>query len=80
MCINEYCSISILELVNPNRLTINLKKSKTLLFSNLRRQKHLQLKSKLSINIHGTALETVNHYKYLRVMLDEKLSFAFVES
>lgn len=57
-----------------NKLTINLTKSKTLLFSNLGRQKHLELKNKLNINIHGTALETVDYYKYLGVILDDKLS------
>lgn len=60
---------------NINRLTINLSKSKTLLFSNLRRQKHLELRSELNIDIHGMTLKTVDLYKYLGVILDEKLSF-----
>lgn len=58
-----------------NKLTINTKKSKCLLFSNKSLKNHNTLKSSVKINIEGDTLELVSDYKYLGIHLDENLNF-----
>lgn len=58
-----------------NKLTVNMLKSKVMLFLNLRHQQHLRYKNQLSIVININRLETVSFYKYLGVFLDEHLNF-----
>lgn len=53
---------------------INLTKSKVLLFSNLRLNSHLRLRTNLDISINHVKLENVKLYKYLGIFLDEHLN------
>lgn len=58
-----------------NKLTINLQKSKCILFSNKKLPSHKAQKDLVSIKIGGIQLDLVDHYKYLGVILDDRLTF-----
>lgn len=58
-----------------NRLTINLGKSKVLLFSTKKGKILKEIKSKIAIKIEGHQLETVTEYKYLGILLDQNLDY-----
>lgn len=58
-----------------NKLTVNYKKSKVLLLSGYTAIKTKTLRSQIDINIGGFKLETVKEYKYLGIILDERLLF-----
>lgn len=58
-----------------NKLTVNMSKSKVMLFSNIRHQLHLRKKNQISIVINNSRLEIVSVYKYFGVYLDEHLNF-----
>lgn len=60
---------------NQNRLTINLTKSKTMVFSNQPRKKANDLKKKIKIIIDGVELQNVAEYKYLGIIIDECLNY-----
>ena len=53
-----------------NKLTLNVKKSKFMFFSNKK-----NISRKLSIKINGKQLENCDSYKYLGVIFDSKLSW-----
>lgn len=57
-----------------NKLTINASKSKCMLFSGEPIRVHNELKTHINILIHIVTLETVSEYKYLGIILDERLS------
>lgn len=59
----EWCSM--------NRLTINLQKSKAMLFFSKKQYIHDNLKERTIVKINETYLETVNTYKYLGVILND---------
>lgn len=58
-----------------NRLSINTKKSKCLLFSNKLPRRHELLKKSINIRFGTDNLELVSDYKYLGIYLDENLKF-----
>lgn len=58
-----------------NRLTLNLGKSKILLFSNKRGRLNCKFKEKLSVTIGDYSMEMVSVYHYLGVILDEHLKY-----
>lgn len=58
------------EWCNYNRLTLNQKECKAMLFSTNRRTK-----TNFPILINGTKIEIVHEFKYLGVMLDKSLNF-----
>lgn len=64
---NNWCSY--------NKLTINASKSKSMLFSSKTTRIHNELKSNINISIQNVTLEIVSKYKYLGIILDEKLTF-----
>lgn len=57
-----------------NKLTLNLQKSKVLMISGLTAKKTKQLKQQVDIQI-CTSLQLIKEYKYLVVLIDERLSF-----
>lgn len=64
---NDWCSY--------NKLTINALKSKSMIFSCKPTRLHDQLKNETKIMINNVPLETVHEYKYLSIILDERLTF-----
>lgn len=58
-----------------NKLTLNLSKTKVMLFSNKPNKLHAQFKKDISVMIDGTLLDIVNEFKYLGIILDEKLTY-----
>ena len=54
-----------------NRLSLNVTKTKTLCFST----QHYRHGTNLNLNIDGTPLEQVSSYKYLGMVLDNRLNF-----
>ena len=56
-----------------NKLTLNLKKTKVMVFHKRRNKKHIVKKFRLNIN--RVNIEQVNHIKYLGVILDNKLNW-----
>jgi len=60
--LSDWCSL--------NNLTLNVTKTKELIFSNKR---HNPICDKLTVN--GKPVERVTHFKYLGTILDEKLNF-----
>lgn len=58
-----------------NRLTLNLSKTKVMLFSNKPNKMHARLKKEICISIDGVRLDIVNEFKYLGMILDEKLTY-----
>lgn len=58
-----------------NKLTINISKSKCMLFSNKQVKLHKIIQQKIEIKIDGTNLEVVDDYKYLGIILDEHLQY-----
>lgn len=60
---------------NLNRLTLNLNKCKTMLFSTLARRRRSEFIRRLNIKINGTLLPLVNEYKYLGLIIDDALKF-----
>lgn len=58
-----------------NRLTLNLKKSKIMLFSNTNYKTTLRLKGMISIKSNGQKMDTTPEYRYLGLILDDKLRF-----
>lgn len=64
---SEWCSY--------NKLTINASKSKCMLFSSKLPKIHSELKKHINIRIGNVSLETVSEYKYLGILLDERLLF-----
>lgn len=65
---NEWCLY--------NKLTINSKKSKCMLFSNKSIKLHDRIKEGINILINNIKLEIVGEYKYLGIILDENLNFS----
>ena len=61
---------SLRKWLNNNKLTINVKKSKVMTFST-----HSRKIEGISLGINGQILDTVDTYKYLRLIIDNKLSF-----
>ncbi len=59
--------------MNVNMLSLNVDKSKTMLFSH---QAHAN-PMRLQLEINGTELEQVSVYKYLGIYLDEKLNMEY---
>lgn len=62
-------------MVNLNRLTINLDKGKVLLFSSAESKKIKEIKRDINITINNTKLEIVSEYRYLGLIIDQKLDF-----
>lgn len=58
-----------------NKLTINIQKSKCILFSSKLAHSHKAQKDQVDITISGSKLDLVDQYKYLGVILDDRLSF-----
>lgn len=58
-----------------NRLTLNLTKSKIMLFSHLKGQRHKNFMDNVDIRIMETKLDIVQSYKYLGIQLDSGLKF-----
>ena len=53
-----------------NKLTLNIKKSKFMIFSNKKKDVH-----ELSVKINNKPLERCSSYKYLGIIIDEKLNW-----
>ena len=53
-----------------NKLTLNISKSKYMIFTNTRKNFH-----EISVKINKTPLEKCTKYKYLGIVIDEKLSW-----
>ena len=53
-----------------NKLTLNIKKSKFMIFSNKKKDRH-----ELSVKINNKPLEKCSYYKYLGIIIDEKLNW-----
>ena len=53
-----------------NKLTLNIKKSKCMIFSNKKKDRH-----ELSVKINNKPLEKCSYYKYLGNIIDEKLNW-----
>lgn len=58
-----------------NKLTVNLQKSKCILFSSRAAHSHKAQKDLVNIRICNVKLDLVDQYKYLGVILDDRLSF-----
>lgn len=58
-----------------NKLTLNLNKSKVLLISGSTAKKIKQIKETVVVTINNEPLELVSEYKYLGIVLDERLNF-----
>lgn len=58
-----------------NRLTLNLDKCKTMLFTNLSKRRRKEFIDKISIKVDNAPLPLVSEYKYLGVVLDDALRF-----
>lgn len=58
-----------------NKLTININKSKSMVFLNKIPRLHNSLREGVDIRVKGIKLELVSKYKYLGILLDENLSF-----
>ncbi len=63
---------SITQWLNLNKLTLNTKKTKFMLFGTRNKLKHA---GNLPIIINGDVIEQVHEFKYLGVILDEYLNF-----
>ena len=63
----------VCEWLKANRLTLNVKKTKYMVFGSKQKLRH---KPDLNINIDGQKLERVEVMKYLGVHLDEHLTFS----
>ena len=69
LCINL---LSLLEWFNMNKLTINLDKTRLMLYG----EKNMQKKAKyLDVERTGTKLQYVRQFNYLGVKLDNRLTF-----
>lgn len=68
-------AIRFAEWCNLNKLTINLSKSKVMIFSNKRGNALKDLKHNIKIEINNFQLETVATYKYLGIHLDQNLDY-----
>ena len=55
-----------------NKLTINVKKTKGMLFGSSRRFKNNDIRNLI---LNGEHVEYVNHYKYLGIIMDSSLTF-----
>lgn len=58
-----------------NRLTLNLNKSKVMLLSGYSYKKTQTIKRSVNINIGNTTLELVTSYRYLGLIIDERLTY-----
>ena len=63
--------LSIVEWLKANRLSLNIDKTKYMVFL----PKKLKRQSNLTINLSGQAIEEVSKIKFLGVILDNKLNF-----
>ncbi len=63
---------SISQWLNMNKLTLNMKKTKFMIFGS---RTGLRLCGNIPIIINGDAIEQVSEFKYLGVYLDETLTF-----
>ena len=62
------------EWCNQNQLTINLSKTKLMLFGTKNMLRH---SSKLEVNLSGTKIQYVKHFNYLGMRLEDMLTFEF---
>ena len=58
-----------------NRLTLNLKKTKFMIYYNKRDDKKEKLLKKFKININNYCIEQVSNFKYLGVIFNNKLNW-----
>lgn len=58
-----------------NRLTLNLEKSKVIVFSSITGRKYSKFKNEIEVKIGVYSMDTVNEYRYLGVILDEHLKY-----
>lgn len=58
-----------------NRLTVNLNKSKVMIFSTKRVRQLNELKQQVNIKLNDTTLEVVPTYRYLGILLDQRLDY-----
>lgn len=58
-----------------NRLSVNLNKSKVMVFSTKRVRELNKLKQCVNIKLNDTVLEVVPSYKYLGILLDQRLDY-----
>lgn len=58
------------------RLTLNMDKSKYMLFINKTTKKRKEFNSKETVRIGDYVMSPVNEYKYLGIILDDCLTFA----
>lgn len=58
-----------------NRLTLNLKKTKFMIFCNKRDEKTVKLLKKFKININNYCIGKVNNFKYLGVIMNNTLGW-----
>ena len=56
--------------LKANKLTLNISKSKFMVFTNIRKDFH-----EISVKINKTPLEKCAKYKYLGIVIDEKLNW-----
>jgi hypothetical protein len=59
--------------IETNKLSLNIKKSKFMIFSTIRKQFHYIP----NIKLDGSSLEQSEFFKYLGVLLDRNLSWKF---
>jgi hypothetical protein len=64
----------IVQWIECNKLSLNVKKTKFMIFSSTRRQATINMINSI-INIKGEVIERVKELKFLGVILDEKLSW-----
>lgn len=60
---------------NLNKLTVNISKSKCMLFSNINERTSVNLRKNACISLDKQRLTFVNEYKYLGVIVDNTLTF-----
>lgn len=68
-------STEFYEWCQHNKLTLDLSKTKAMMFSNKPNKLHSKIKNEKEIRIDHIILDVVNEFRYLGITLDEKLTY-----